>query len=601
MKTLTKKSLICVIIAIAMILNIIPFGSISKVYGVDTVPNVTIASDGKISWNAVSGENVLYGFGIVEANCYSALQAETNGDIDYYMTLNSNPAGVYTVSVTAYGDNGNTVLATTNVLVSYNGTTYDTHNIVLTEGFVTSRFITGDNLTISGPYDFVLTAGMEVTNGLTINGPKVTVMDPGINVKSGNLTIKNTNISVSRHTYGRAINVESGSITIEDCSVNINITNQATYCMYGDNGVTSTNSIYDLKADVNNGGYGIYSYAGDVSLTGGELTHEGYGTGIDAYRGKVTIDSVKVTIDSSYSDAISSGRGDLTFINSQVIANGGKEKRLVGGQMSGLWSYDNIIVNGGYVLASSIYGDGIYANDNIEIKKGTIKVEAKGATRGMEATKILWDSSLSLTTPAGGRFDELAESIVKKDGTNADYVVIESNDKDIKNLSIKLSKTSYTYNGKVPKPTVTVKDKSGNVISKSNYDVTYSKGCKNVGEYTVSVKFKGSYEGTKKLTYKINPKGTSISKLTPASKAFTAKWGKQAVQVTGYEIMYSTSSKFESGNKTVKVKSYKTVSKKISKLKAKKKYYVKVRTYKTVNGKKYCSGWSKVKKVTTKK
>ena len=51
---------------------------------------------------------------------------------------------------------------------------------------------------------------------------------------------------------------------------------------------------------------------------------------------------------------------------------------------------------------------------------------------------------------------------------------------------------------------------------------------------------------------------------------------------------------------TVTVTSNKTTSKKIKSLKAKKKYYVRVRTYKTVNGTKYYSGWSTKKYVTTK-
>lgn len=64
--------------------------------------------------------------------------------------------------------------------------------------------------------------------------------------------------------------------------------------------------------------------------------------------------------------------------------------------------------------------------------------------------------------------------------------------------------------------------------------------------------------------------------------------------------MYARNSKFTSSKKTVTVSSYKTTSKKISNLSAKKKYYVKVRTYKTVKGVKYYSSWSKVKSVTTK-
>ncbi|MGN0521072.1 MAG: fibronectin type III domain-containing protein, partial [Eubacterium sp.] len=73
-------------------------------------------------------------------------------------------------------------------------------------------------------------------------------------------------------------------------------------------------------------------------------------------------------------------------------------------------------------------------------------------------------------------------------------------------------------------------------------------------------------------------------------------------QTTGYQIQYSTSSKFTSKTtKTVTVSKNKTTSKTISKLKAKKKYYVRVRTYKIVSGKKIYSAWSKAKTVTTKK
>lgn len=164
-----------------------------------------------------------------------------------------------------------------------------------------------------------------------------------------------------------------------------------------------------------------------------------------------------------------------------------------------------------------------------------------------------------------------------------------------------LSKKSYTYNGKVQKLTVTVKDVDGNIIHEANYDVKYSSGCKNVGEYSVTITFKGNYSGTKKLSYKINPKGTTLSKVKAGKKSFTATWKKQATQTTGYQIQYSKSSKFASGNKTVTIKKNKTVKTTIKKLTAKKKYYVRIRTYKTVKGKKYYSGWSKVKTVTPKK
>ena len=171
--------------------------------------------------------------------------------------------------------------------------------------------------------------------------------------------------------------------------------------------------------------------------------------------------------------------------------------------------------------------------------------------------------------------------------------------------NIKLSKTAYTYNGKVQKPSVTVKNSKGKTLKKgTDYTVSYSSGCKNVGRYTVKVTLKGNYSGSKSMTYNINPKGTSVSKVTDAKKGFKATWKKQATQTTGYQVQYSTSSKFKSA-KTVTISKNKTTSKSVSKLSAKKKYYVRVRTYKTVkvNGKnvKLYSGWSKAKSVTTKK
>lgn len=167
--------------------------------------------------------------------------------------------------------------------------------------------------------------------------------------------------------------------------------------------------------------------------------------------------------------------------------------------------------------------------------------------------------------------------------------------------TIKLSATKYTYDGKVKKPSVTIKDSKGNAIASTNYTVTYPSGRKNVGKYTVKVTFKGNYSGSKNLTFTINPPKTSISKLTAGKKAFTVKWTKKTTQVTGYEIQYSTSSTFAKGNKTIKVTSAKTVSKTISKLTGGKKYYVRIRTYKTVNKVKYYSDWSAKKSVTTKK
>ena len=162
-----------------------------------------------------------------------------------------------------------------------------------------------------------------------------------------------------------------------------------------------------------------------------------------------------------------------------------------------------------------------------------------------------------------------------------------------------LSRKSFIYNGKTRKPSVKIVDSNGKVISDSNYKITYSSGLKKVGKYSVKITFKGNYSGTKTLYYKIVPKGTTISKLTARSEGFTVRWRKQAAQTTGYQIRYSMKSSMANA-KTVTVSKTGTVSKKVTKLKAKKKYYVQVRTYKTVNGVKYYSSWSAKKTVTTK-
>lgn len=168
--------------------------------------------------------------------------------------------------------------------------------------------------------------------------------------------------------------------------------------------------------------------------------------------------------------------------------------------------------------------------------------------------------------------------------------------------TITLSTTKYTYDGKVKKPTVKVVDANGKTISSTNYTVTYPTGRKLVGKYTVKITFKGDYySGTVSKTFKIVPKTTSISSLTAASKGFTVKWKKQATQTTGYQIQIATNSSFTKGVKNYTVSKNSTVSKKITKLTGKKKYYVRIRTYKTVSGTKYYSSWSAKKYVTTKK
>ena len=175
----------------------------------------------------------------------------------------------------------------------------------------------------------------------------------------------------------------------------------------------------------------------------------------------------------------------------------------------------------------------------------------------------------------------------------------ESNISTINKIqSIALTTSKYIYGG-VRTPGVVVKDAKGVTLKKDiAYTVTYAKGRKNVGKYAVKVTFKGKYSGSKTLYFNIVPKGTSLTKLTAGKKCFAAKW-KKLGGITGYQIQYSTKSNF-SGAKLVTIKNSKILKTTVKKLSAKKVYYVRVRTHKTVSGTHFMSNWSKTYKVKTK-
>ena len=165
---------------------------------------------------------------------------------------------------------------------------------------------------------------------------------------------------------------------------------------------------------------------------------------------------------------------------------------------------------------------------------------------------------------------------------------------------VKISDTSYSYDGKVKRPAVGVYDANGTKLKKdTDYTVTYAKGRKSVGKYNVTVKGIGNYSFKTTLTFKINPPKSAVYTPKAQSKGFTAKWVKKTSQVTGYQLQYALSSDF-SDAKTVTIKDNTTVSKTVKGLKSKKTYYIRIRTYKVVGSSKFYSSWSSAKSVKTK-
>ncbi len=225
-------------------------------------------------------------------------------------------------------------------------------------------------------------------------------------------------------------------------------------------------------------------------------------------------------------------------------------------------------------------------------KRFTCTICGEKKTEELETTVHIYKTAITkATTARNGSVEEKCSGCGKVRNKKIIYRI----------KSAVLKSSSYTYNGKAKKPAVIVKDSSGRAIGKGNYTVTY-KNNKKVGRATVTIKLKGNYTGKLTKTFQIVPKGTSFSGITTKSKGFIVKWKKQKTFTTGYQVQYSTSRTFAKKATTTKTVKKNTVTKlTVKKLKAKKKYYFRVRTYKTVKGKKYCSSWSAAKTVRTKK
>ena len=165
-------------------------------------------------------------------------------------------------------------------------------------------------------------------------------------------------------------------------------------------------------------------------------------------------------------------------------------------------------------------------------------------------------------------------------------------------MEIELDYTSTAYNGNDKEPGVAIQDAYGNDLTE---DVDYTLDYYNnltVGKATVIVSGKGKYAGViAGVRFTIKPKTVTVKSVKKASsRKLNVVWASHKTQTTGFQVRYATTKKFKSGTyKTVTLTSKSATSKALTKLKAGKTYYVKVRAYKTVDGKKIYSSWSKVK------
>lgn len=232
----------------------------------------------------------------------------------------------------------------------------------------------------------------------------------------------------------------------------------------------------------------------------------------------------------------------------------------------------------------------IYANGKTTGKRVTLteannwKATVSGLDRNAAGKRIQYTGK-AVGTPAG-------YNISVSTDTNGNIKLISNFTTYTKKLRLKLSKTSYVYNGKNAKPKVTVYNGRKKVSSKY-YKVTY-KNNKKVGYATVIVKGKGKfakYAGKAAFTIKLKTlKKPSVKK--GAKGTLNISW-KRDGQATKYVVQYSQSKKFKGkSTKTVTITNNKIGKTVLKGLTGKKNYYVRVRSCKAVNGREIWSSWS---------
>lgn len=246
---------------------------------------------------------------------------------------------------------------------------------------------------------------------------------------------------------------------------------------------------------------------------------------------------------------------------------------------------DNVVDSRPAQLVVEIYANGKTTGKRVTLTEANNwKATVLGLDRNATGKRIQYTGK-AVGTPAGYSISVSADR-------NGNVKVTSKYTKYTKKLKVKLSKTSYVYNGKNAKPKVTVYNGRKKVSSKY-YKVTY-KNNKKVGYATVIVKGKGKfakYAGKAAFTIKLKTlKKPSVKK--GAKGTLNVSW-KRDRQATKYVVQYSQSKKFKGkSTKTVTITNNKIGKTVLKGLTGKKNYYVRVRSCKAVNGRKIWSSWS---------
>ena len=260
---------------------------------------------------------------------------------------------------------------------------------------------------------------------------------------------------------------------------------------------------------------------------------------------------------------------------------------------------------------------------NVSVENGTLKYNATGVKPGQYTLNVTdksskyapFSASFTLTTDnvvAAYNNDVKAPALVAAKDVQADDFA-----NFVKNIQkVSVNGKEYTASGKgavklinADGTLVTTADAlkaEGTyniVVTATGYNKTLEFTYTNKSDTTTATKPAATTTATQPTTAaKTTTKKVTVKKQTAKVKAgkkkLTVTWKKDK-NVSGYQIQVATKKNFK-GAKTYTVKSYKTYKKVIKKLKAKKKYFVKVRAYKTVGKSKVYGAYSAVRSCKVK-
>lgn len=292
-------------------------------------------------------------------------------------------------------------------------------------------------------------------------------------------------------------------------------------------------------------------------------------------------------------------------------------------------SYTNNVNPG--TAAVTIKGIGSYTGE----RSVSFKIEKKNSGSAAKQISKTTISGIKTKTYTG---KAITQAVTVRDGSKVlkagtDYTVSYKGNKNAGKASVIITGKNG-YSGSVTKY-FTIRKADQKIKAASSYKKPYGSKAFTVSAKRTAGKGKLTYKSSNKKVAAVNGKGkvaikgTGIAVITVTAEGNTnynkkavkititsapkkeklvtvksrskkkleVKWSKDT-RATGYEVQYSTSSKFKSKTtKTVQIRKNKITGQTIKKLKSGKKYYVRVRAYKKCGKKKLCGQWSKVKNV----